>query len=110
NSDTEVIINLYKEYGEKCQHMLNGMWAFAIWDRKNKTLFCSRDRYGIKPFYYYIDNSKIIIGSEIKQILDCGIDKSINDDIVYDYLVFHFIDHTEETFFKRIKKLQAGHK
>jgi asparagine synthase (glutamine-hydrolysing) len=55
DSDTEVIINAYKEYGEECLHKLNGMWAFAIWDRKDKTLFCSRDRYGIKPFYYFVD-------------------------------------------------------
>lgn len=110
DSDTEVIINAYKEYGEDCLHKLNGMWAFAIWDKRDKTLFCSRDRYGIKPFYYYVDKDRLIIGSEIKQILDCGVDKTVNDEIVYDYLVFHFIDHTEETFFKRIKKLQAGHK
>ncbi|HEY3250238.1 MAG TPA: asparagine synthase (glutamine-hydrolyzing) [Ignavibacteria bacterium] len=110
DSDTEVIINAYKEYGEDCLHKLNGMWAFAIWDKKEKTLFCSRDRYGIKPFYYYLDNQRLIFASEIKQILDSGIDKSINDEIVYDYLVFNFIDHTEQTFFKNVKKLKAGYK
>jgi len=110
NSDTEVILNLYKEYGEKCQHKLNGMWAFAIWDRKEKTLFCSRDRYGIKPFYYYRDGEKFIFGSEIKQILSCGVQKQVNDEIVYDYLVFNFIDHIDQTFFKNIYKLPAGFK
>jgi asparagine synthase (glutamine-hydrolysing) len=110
DSDTEVTLNAYKEYGEDCLHKLNGMWAFAIWDKQEKTLFCSRDRYGIKPLYFYKDNNRLIFGSEIKQILSCGVDKSVNDEIIYDYLVFHFIDHTEETFFKHIHKLQAGHK
>lgn len=110
NSDTEVILNSYKEYGEDCLHKLNGMWAFAIWDKKENSLFCSRDRYGIKPFYYYKDQNRFIFGSEIKQILDYKVDKSINDDIIYDYLVFNFIDHTEKTFFKNIKKLPAGWK
>jgi asparagine synthase (glutamine-hydrolysing) len=110
NSDTEVIVNAYKEYGEDCLHKLNGMWVFAIWDRKEKTLFCSRDRYGIKPLYYYRDNERLIFASEIKQILDCAIDKTVDDEMVYDYLVFNFTDHTEQTFFKHVKKLQAGHK
>ena len=110
DSDTEVILNAYKEWGEECLHKLNGMWAFALWDKHEKTLFCSRDRYGIKPFYYYNSGSELVFASEIKQILSRGIDKTINDETVYDYLVFHFIDHTENTFFKHINKLQAGYK
>ena len=110
NSDTEVILNSYKEYGEDCLHKLNGMWAFAIWDKREKSLFCSRDRYGIKPFYYYKDKSRFVFGSEIKQILDLGVDKTVNDEIIYDYLVFNFIDHTEQTFFKNVQKLPAGWK
>jgi len=110
DSDTEVILNAYKEWGEDCLHRLNGMWAFAIWDKQEKTLFCSRDRFGIKPLYFYKDDSKLIFGSEIKQILSCGIDKTVNDNTIYDYLVFNFIDHTENTFYKNITKVQAGHK
>ncbi|HRJ84268.1 MAG TPA: asparagine synthase (glutamine-hydrolyzing) [Ignavibacteria bacterium] len=109
-SDTEVVLNAYKQWGEDCLHRLNGMWAFAIWDKTKKTLFCSRDRYGIKPLYFYKDDNKLIFGSEIKQILSCGVDKTVNDETIYDYLVFHFIDHTENTFFKNITKVQAGHK
>ncbi len=108
-SDTEVVLNSYIEWGEECLNKLNGMWDFAIWDRKEKTLFCSRDRYGIKPFYYYIDSTMLIFGSEIKQILSCGINREVNDDIVYDFLVFNFVDHTEKTFFKNVQRLQAGH-
>ncbi|MCC6864887.1 MAG: asparagine synthase (glutamine-hydrolyzing) [Ignavibacteria bacterium] len=110
NSDTEVVLNAYIQWGEECLHKLNGMWAIAIWDKQEKTLFCSRDRYGIKPLYFYKDNQKLIFASEIKQILHCGIDKTVNDEIIYDYLVFHFIDHTENTFFKNITKVKAGHK
>jgi asparagine synthase (glutamine-hydrolysing) len=109
NSDTEVILNLYKIYGTECQHMLNGMWSFAIWDTHEKTLFCSRDRYGIKPFYYYSDANRFIFGSELKQIFSCGIEKIPNDETIYDYLVFNFIDHNEQTFFKNIFKLPAGY-
>ncbi|MEO8514472.1 MAG: asparagine synthetase B, partial [Ignavibacteria bacterium] len=110
DSDTEVVLNGYKEWGEDCLHKLNGMWSFAIWDRQEKTLFCSRDRFGIKPLYFYKDDNTLIFGSEIKQILSCGVDKTVNDDTIYDYLVFNFIDHTENTFFKNITKVQAGHK
>ncbi len=109
NSDTEVVLNLYKLYGTECQNMLNGMWAFAIWDTHEKTLFCSRDRYGIKPFYYYSDGNRFIFGSELKQIFSCGIEKIPNDETIYDYLVFNFIDHNEQTFFKNIFKLPAGY-
>lgn len=107
-SDTEVILNAYKHWGEDCLHKFNGMWAFAIYDKINKTLFCSRDRYGIKPLYFYKDQNKLLFASEIKQLLASNINKDVNDEIVYDYLVFHFIDHTEQTFFKYINKLPAG--
>jgi asparagine synthase (glutamine-hydrolysing) len=110
DSDTEVVLNSYREWGEDCLHKFRGMWAFAIWDKQERTLFCSRDRFGIKPLYYYNDGSKLIFGSEIKQILSYGVDKTVNDETIYDYLVFHFIDHTENTFYKNITKLQAGHK
>lgn len=100
DSDTEVVLNAYMEWGEERRHKFRGMWAFGFWDKQEKTLFCSRDRFGIKPLYYYIDDNLRIFGSEIKQILDCGVDKSVNEETIYDYLVFHFIDHTENTFFK----------
>jgi len=110
DSDTEVVLNAYKEWGEDCLHKLNGMWSMAIWDKKEKSLFCSRDRFGIKPLYYYRDKDRLIFASEIKQILNCGVDRTVNEETIYDYLVFHFIDHTENTFYKNITKLQAGHK
>jgi len=74
NSDTEVILHAYEEYGEDCLNHLNGMFAFAIWDTKKKKLIIARDRLGVKPLYYYILNDELLFSSEIKSILqldDC---------------------------------------
>src|SRR3989338_726705 len=71
NTDTEVIVHAYEEYGEKCLELLDGMFAFAIWDANKKQLFIARDRIGIKPLYYYWKNGKFLFGSEIKAILQC---------------------------------------
>ncbi|MCX8104712.1 MAG: asparagine synthase (glutamine-hydrolyzing) [Ignavibacterium album] len=68
NSDTEVILNLYAQYGKNCLNMLRGMFAFAIWDDKEKTLFAARDRFGIKPFYYLQSENEFIFSSELKAI------------------------------------------
>src|SRR5579862_8054816 len=65
-SDTEVILHLYQEEGEACVHRLNGQWAFAIWDAKNQTLFASRDRLGIRPFFYTQTADRFLFASEIK--------------------------------------------
>jgi asparagine synthase (glutamine-hydrolysing) len=68
-TDTEVVLKSYQHWGERCVEKFNGMFSFAIWDRKNRKLFLARDRYGIKPLYYYYSNSTFIFGSEIKAIL-----------------------------------------
>lgn len=69
NSDTEVIINSFKKWGEKCLDFFNGMWSFVIWDNLNKKLFISRDRFGKKPLFYYIKKNQLILSSEMKAIL-----------------------------------------
>lgn len=108
-SDTEVLLASFTEWGEKCLDRLNGMWAFAIYDRVNKSLFASRDRYGIKPFYYYCDDQSIIFSSEINSILTVLKSKpEINEQAVFDFLVFNRTDHNETTFFRGIKKLTHG--
>lgn len=110
NCDTEVIINAYKEWGTSCVNRFNGMWAFALYDKKQSKIFCSRDRFGIKPFYYYIDEEKIIFASEIKQIIeDKSIKRIANDKLIYNYLFYGKDDYNDETFFKSIYSLLPSH-
>lgn len=107
-SDTEVILHAYSEWGEACVHKFNGMFAFAIWDRRNKKLFCARDRLGIKPFYYWCDGTRLVFASEIKAILASGIKAESNSDGLQDYLTFQFC-LGDKTLFKDIKKLEPGY-
>lgn len=106
-TDTEVILAAYQEWGEACLDKFNGMFAFVIYDTESKEIFGARDRYGIKPFYYYMDNQRFIFASEIKSILPL-IKTEANDKIIYDYLLHNRTDHTEATFFKGINKLKHG--
>ena len=109
-TDTEVILHAYEEWGLECLQHFNGMWAFALWDKKRKRMFCSRDRFGIKPLYYYFNGQKFILASEIKAILpDQLIERSSNHNRVYDYLAYGYLDHTEETFFQNINQLRGSH-
>lgn len=110
NSDTEVIIHAYEEWGEDCVKRFNGMWAFALWDSKKKKLFLSRDRFGEKPLYYFDDGKKFVFASEIKAIIsDENIERMPNDKIIYQYLVYGLHDQDENTFFKNIKRLPPAH-
>lgn len=109
NSDTEVILHLYEEHSEGCLEYLNGMFAFAIWDKRKKKLFCARDRLGIKPFYYFLDKDRLIFGSELKTILEeKGLDLGLNFEALSQYLAFEFIPFPN-TLIKNIKKLPPGH-
>src|SRR3989344_4409898 len=109
NTDTEVLVHGYEEWGEKILERLNGMFAFAIWDSNNRELFVARDRLGIKPLYYYWNSNKFIFASEIKAILcDSEIRREINKDAARDYLNLRYIPG-EKTLFLGIKKLLPGH-
>ena len=108
SSDTEVILAAYLKWGEQCTKHLIGMFAFAIWDNVNQSLFCARDRLGIKPFYYYYHNNQLIFASEIKAILSAGVDAKPNWDQWSIYLNYGYSDHSDETFFKEIYSLPAG--
>ncbi len=109
NTDTEVLINAYIEWGEECQQKFNGMWAFAIYNTESGVLFISRDRYGIKPFYYFQDNETFAFASEIPSLLKVLPRKpEANEQAIFDYLVFNRTDQTKNTFFKGIFKLQHG--
>lgn len=110
NSDTEVLLKGYIYYGREVLEKLNGMFAFAIYDAEQKRLFAARDRFGVKPFYYFQSDNEFIFASEIPAILEVyGKKNQANEDAVFDYLAFNRTDQTEDTFFKEIKKLQHGH-
>ena len=109
SSDTEVLLHTYLEWGTDCLSRLNGMFAFAIWDDRKQTLFCARDRLGVKPFYYFLSNEEFIFASEIKSILAVLKYKpEVNEKIAFDFLVWGLLDHTSETFFDGILRLSPG--
>jgi asparagine synthase (glutamine-hydrolysing) len=110
HSDTEVILHLYEEYDTECLNRLNGMFAFAIWDDKKKEVFCARDHFGIKPFYYYFDNEKFIFASEIKALLvhpDLKAKTAVNEPAIHEYITLQFC-LGQHTLFKDIYKLLPG--
>ncbi len=108
-TDAEVILHAYEEFGVDCLQRFNGMFAIAIWDCKQKSLFLARDRIGIKPLYYSIGPDKILFASEIKSILEYdNFKKTPELDAIYDYLSFQF-SLGDATFFKGIKKLKPAH-
>lgn len=109
HTDTEVILASYDKWGEECVNRFNGMWAFAIYDKEKEIIFCSRDRFGVKPFYYTEIENKFIFGSEIKQLLEFYEKRYVNKKILMDYLVIGFEEHTNETFFENIFKLEQSH-
>jgi asparagine synthase (glutamine-hydrolysing) len=106
-TDTEVILAAYQKWGEKCLNKFNGMFSFVIYNLNTKEIFGARDRFGIKPFYYYNDDENFIFASELKAILPF-INREANDSIIADYLLYNRVDHTNETFFKNIFKLPHG--
>jgi len=108
NTDTEVIILAYEEWGVDCVERFNGMWAFAIYDKKKGTIFFSRDRFGVKPLYFCQDEKGLIFSSEIKGILQHTIRRVPSDKAVYDFLVLGFVDHSPDTFFMGISRLMPG--
>jgi asparagine synthase (glutamine-hydrolysing) len=107
-SDTEVIVHLYEEYGEKCVEKLRGMFAFAIWDDPQKALFVARDRVGIKPLYYWTDSKSLLFASEIKAILaDKQVSRKISPQMIDRFLTFYYVPG-DQTLLKDIHKLSPG--
>ena len=109
DSDTETIIHLYEDFGEYCVSHLRGMFAFSIWNSKTKKLFCARDRFGIKPFFYCLTADSFTWGSEIKSILVSeGFEKQIDVNVLNAYFTYGYTTD-EKSIFKGIKKLLPGH-
>ena len=109
NSDTEVLLTSYLAWGKDALTRLRGMFAFAIWNRATGELFCARDYFGIKPFYYTQQQGQFIFASEIKCILEHpAYERQLNEEALAQYLCFQF-SALDETFFKGIFKLPQGH-
>lgn len=109
NSDTEALLHGYEEYHYEIVNHLRGMFSFALYDTTTHELFCARDHFGIKPFYYYFDQEHFLFASEIKGFLDHpDFKKELNRDVLDIYLKMNFVAG-EQTFFKNVKQLLPGH-
>jgi len=108
NSDTEVLLYLYIKHKEKCLEKLNGFFAFAIFDKQEKSLFVARDRMGIKPLLYYFDGEQFIFASELKALLTFDIKKEIDKVSLFNYLQFNYIP-THNSIIEGVQKLKPGH-
>lgn len=109
NTDTEVLVHGYEEWGYDMLHKLRGMFAFAIYDTRKQQLFMARDHFGIKPFYYYQNEKVFLFGSEIKSFLvHPDFQKKLNKEMLGAYLTFSFTPG-KRTFFRDVYKLEPGH-
>ncbi len=109
-TDTEVILAAYREWGMDCVKKFNGMWAFVLFDKKRNLIFGSRDRFGVKPFYYYLDQEQFIFASEQKSILQHpSVKRSINPAALADYFIAGEIDYAEQGIFEGILELFPSH-
>jgi asparagine synthase (glutamine-hydrolysing) len=112
NSDTEVILAAYDFWREDCLQQFDGMFALAIWDQKTQTIFCARDRFGEKPFYYYFDDKQFVFASEMKALWSIGIEKKMNDKMLANYLALGYLqnaDDKKQTFYDDITALSPAH-
>ena len=108
-SDTEVIVHLYEEYGTDCVRHLRGMFGFAIWDARERSLFLARDRVGIKPLYYFLDKKFLAFGSELKAILaDPAIPREVDPELIDRFLTYFYVPGGQ-TLLKNLFKLEPGH-
>ncbi|MBO9199963.1 MULTISPECIES: asparagine synthase (glutamine-hydrolyzing) [Niastella] len=109
-SDTEVIMAAYDCYRSNCLQYFDGMFAFAIWDEQEQTLFAARDRFGEKPFFYYFDDIQFVFASEMKALWAVGIEKQMNEKMFFNYFTLGYTQNpaaAEETFYTEINKLPA---
>ncbi len=108
SSDTEVLVALFAKYGPPMLEWLNGMFAFAIWDKEERQLFCSRDRFGVKPFYYAVQDDCFFFASEVKSIHVAGVEKQINRSVLSDYITNGSFGMPDESFWKGVQQLPGG--
>ncbi|MEX2577575.1 MAG: asparagine synthase (glutamine-hydrolyzing) [Verrucomicrobiales bacterium] len=109
-TDTEVVLAAYRQWGVDCVNRFNGMWAFAIYDTKREIVFASRDRFGIKPLYFHRSGESLVLSSEIRQILPWLGSRRVDGVVLFEYLLAGFLEHRENTFFEGVRKIEAGHR
>ena len=110
-TDTEVIVAAYDYWQDECVDHFDGMFAFAIWDEKEKELFAARDRFGEKPFFYYFDGKQLLFASEMKALWAAGIERIPNQKMLFNFITIGYTDHPSqpgETFFENIHKLPVA--
>ena len=110
-TDTEVIIAAYDCWQDECVDFFDGMFAFAIWDEKEKALFAARDRFGEKPFFYHFDRNKLLFASEMKALWAAGVERTPNQKMLFNFITIGYTDNPAqpgETFFENISKLPAA--
>ncbi|MBC7889962.1 MAG: asparagine synthase (glutamine-hydrolyzing) [Ferruginibacter sp.] len=111
-SDTEIILAAYDYWKEECLYHFDGMFSFAIWDNREKTLFAARDRFGEKPFYYYEDKEQFVFGSEMKALWAAGVEKKTDEKMLLNYITLGHVQNAndkEQTFFVNIYALPPAH-
>lgn len=111
-TDTEVIAAAYDHWKEECLQQFDGMFSFAIWDEKEKTLFAARDRFGEKSFFYFFDQQKLLFASEMKALWAAGVEKTPNLRMLFNFITIGYTDNPEqprETFFENISRLPPAH-
>lgn len=110
HGDTEVMCAAYKHYGEECVKYFTGMWSFALWDKTRQKLFCSRDRFGIKPFYYILQGQHLYFASEYKALKELPVFKAdVNTEQVNRGLQMVWSVYRDQTFYKQVKNLEPAH-
>ena len=109
-TDTEVLLHAYAEWGSDCLNRFNGMFAFVLYDRETRTVFAARDRFGVKPLYYWFSPEGFLaFASEIKQFTVLpGWKACLNHQRAFDFLTYALIDHTNETMFASVRQLRGG--
>ena len=106
--DTEVIVHAWEQWGVRCLDRFNGMFAFAVWDRRRRTLFVARDRLGVKPLYYTLTDGRLVFGSELKALLvHPGVSRRIDSQAVEEYFAFGYVPDPK-TIYQGIHKLEPG--
>jgi asparagine synthase (glutamine-hydrolysing) len=106
-SDTEVVLRAYEAWGPECVERFNGMFAFAIWDDRNQTVFAARDRFGVKPLYYAEIDGRLIFASEVKALLQAGLRPAVCEPALVEYFTFQNV-YSDLTLFDGVKLLPAG--